>query len=114
MLARADIATSEKMRKVLEAYQTENTYGRTLGAYATETDLNGQTTSLSVLRIGRVALLAETLDRKDVLRWDVSSRSWKPLDKRFLPEVERGLKMARKQMAPELLRIPLVKTEVSR
>lgn len=42
MMERADVAVSEKFRRVLEAYQVEVAYGRSIEAYAGIIDVNGQ------------------------------------------------------------------------
>ncbi|HKE96239.1 MAG TPA: DUF3450 domain-containing protein, partial [Povalibacter sp.] len=73
MMARADVSTSEKYRRIVEAYQIEMEYGRTIEAYQGKV---GDKT-VDFLRAGRIALMYQTLDGKETGYWDAASRSWK-------------------------------------
>ncbi len=57
VLERADVTAAEKFRVVMEAWQIENDYGRTIEAYTDELVIDGNTREVDVLRSGRVALL---------------------------------------------------------
>ena len=57
IMDRGDISTSEKFRKVTEAYQIESDYGRTIEAYRSEVEFDGETFNADFLRVGRVSLL---------------------------------------------------------
>ena len=76
MLGRADVAESEKFRRVLEAYQIENDYGRTIESYRDEVSIGGEDRTVDVLRIGRVTLLYRTLDGRDLGAWDRERGGW--------------------------------------
>ena len=56
IMDRGDISTSEKFRKVTEAYQIESDYGRTIEAYRSEVNFEGETFNADFLRVGRVSL----------------------------------------------------------
>ena len=56
IMDRGDISTSEKFRKVTEAYQIESDYGRTIEAYRSEVEFDGETFNADFLRVGRVSL----------------------------------------------------------
>lgn len=107
MMADADVGVPEKFRRVLEAYQIEADYGRTLGAERAEV----QEKVVDVLRIGRVALFALTLDGGEALAWDATQGQWQELERRFLPDVRKGLKIARETAAASLLRLPVAPAE---
>lgn len=103
MMPRADVTVSEKYRRIVEAYQIEMEYGRTIEAYTT--DVQGK--AVDVLRVGRVALLYQSPDRKETAYWDVGKKAW-VVDNDFTDGVREGLKVARKQSSPDLLVVPVL------
>lgn len=107
MMERADVAVSEKFRRVLEAYQVEVAYGRSIEAYAGIIDVNGQQRDVDFLRIGRVALMYQTRDGSIAGRWDNETQSWQNLGDEYRMHITKGLRMAKKQLAPDLLVMPI-------
>jgi len=63
--------------------------------------------TVNFLRVGRIALVYQTLDESLAGAWNQESRSWEPLDDRFRTAIRQGLRTARKQSAPDLIRLPL-------
>lgn len=104
---RADVAVSEKFRRVLEAFQVEMGYGRSIEAYQGLIEINGQQRDVDFLRIGRVALVYLTRDGSYAGRWDQESKSWQKADDEFRMHITKGLRMAKKQLAPDLLVMPI-------
>ncbi len=111
MMDRADVAVSEKFRRVLEAYQVEVDYGRTIEAYAGNAEVNGQQQEVNYLRIGRVALVFQTRDKQNMGIWDEKAREWKPLDSSYRSQISKGLRMAKKQLAPDMIIVPIAAAE---
>lgn len=107
LMDRADVAVSEKFRRVLEAYQVEMGYGRSIEAYQGLIDVNGQERDVDFLRIGRVALVYITRDGSYAGRWDQETKSWQKADDEFRMHITKGLRMAKKQLAPDLLVMPI-------
>jgi hypothetical protein len=112
--ARADVSEAEKFRRILEAYQIENDYGRTIEAYEDSLELGAETRTVQFLRLGRVALYYQGLDGADAGAWDRDSRAWVELDDEFRAPIRDGLRIARKQTAPDLLRLPVPAAEDAR
>ena len=108
-LNRADVSVSEKFRRLIEAYQIENDYGRTIEAYRGDIANNGATRKVDFLRLGRVALYYQTLDGNEMGVWDKATKQWQPLSKDFRSSINKGLRIARKQAAPDLLVLPIDK-----
>ena len=52
LMGRSDVTVAEKYRKVMEAYQTEINYGRTIESYRGTLSLNGLDREVDFLRIG--------------------------------------------------------------
>lgn len=112
LMSRADISLSEKYRRLMEAYQVENEYGRTIEAYRGTLDANGQERTVDFLRIGRVALMYQTLDGNETGFWNRQTGQWDTLPGEYRSQVKQGLQIAKKQVAPDLIRIPVSAPEV--
>jgi tetratricopeptide (TPR) repeat protein len=109
----ADFATAEKFRAVLDAYNIEGDYGRTIEAYSGALNLDGVEREVSFLKIGRITLIYQTSDRQTNGVWDQGSRSWVTIeDEAFRNYIAKGLQIAREQIAPDMIVIPLVASEI--
>jgi septal ring factor EnvC (AmiA/AmiB activator) len=107
LMDRADVSVGEKYRRVLEAYQIEMDYSRTIEASRGELLSGDKSRSVDFLRIGRVGLYYLTLDREEVGFWNPASGQWETLPERYNLAIRNGLRIARKQAAPDLLRLPV-------
>ncbi len=105
LMSRSDVTASEKFRQLMEAYQVESDYGRTIEAYR-GTVGEGEGRVVDFLRIGRNLLAYQTLDGEETAMWDAASNAWRPLGDAYRADVRRGLRIARKQAAPDLLILP--------
>lgn len=111
MMDRADVAASEKFRRVMEAYQVEMDYGRTMEAYSGIHSINGQERDVEFLRLGRTALIYQTRDASTQGVWNKQTRQWEELDSSYRTQITKGLRMAKKQLAPDLLMLPVAITD---
>ena len=107
MMKRADISSSEKFRRVLEAYQVEVDYGRTIEAYTALLDVENKEREVDFLRIGRLELIYLTRDGKQAGSWDQQSQSFVALPDSTISQINKGLRIARKQLAPDMLTLPI-------
>ncbi|MBT8421571.1 MAG: DUF3450 domain-containing protein [Gammaproteobacteria bacterium] len=110
LMARPDVNVAEKFRKVTEAYQIENDYGRTIESYSGTLEIEGQERKVDFLRVGRVALMYQTQDGALSGVWDQQARRWESADA-YKNQIKQGLKIASKQIAPELLLLPVAAPE---
>ncbi len=111
LLTRSDVTVAEKARRVFEAYQIESDYGRTIEAYRAKLAVDGGSFDADFLRVGRVALLYRTVGDERLGFWD--GDSWEALpDSPYRRYIEQGLKVARQEVAPELLTVPLATDRV--
>lgn len=106
MMGRADVTISEKYRRILEAYQIELEYGRTLDAYEGRLTDNGNERTVEFVRLGRVSLMYRTLDGSETGYWDNTQKRW-VADASYAEAVEEALRVARGDGAPELLTVPV-------
>jgi len=107
LLETEEITVAERFRKVMEAYQIENDYGRTIEAYTGTLNIDGATRNVEFLRIGRIALLYQTADGKLSGAWDQDERKWVELGNEYKNSIRQGLRIANKQIAPDLVLLPV-------
>ena len=80
IMTSADVTNGERYRKIMEAYQLENSYGRFIERYEDTIEVAGVDREVEFLKIGRIALLYQSLDGEYAGRWDQSERTWKDLE----------------------------------
>jgi hypothetical protein len=110
-MRRSDVADAERYRRILEAYQVENDFGRTIEAFAGTVQKDGADVPVDFLRIGRIGLIYQTRDGAEVGAWNHKAGVFEPLDSSYFNWVAEGLRVAKKQSAPQLIRIPLPRPE---
>ncbi len=108
------VSLPDKYRRIMEAFQIEMEYGRSIEAYQGEIEQQGKQRTVDLLRIGRTALLYITLDGRHAGYWETRSRRWQPLPPSFNNAVDRGLQIANKQAPPDLISVPVSAPERSR
>ena len=107
MMDRADVSMAEKYRRVMEAWQAESKYGRSIEAYRTGLQQGGDYRIVDFLRVGRVALVYQTLDGRETGYWDRGAAEWRRLPDDYRLPVKKALNIARKRAAPDLLVLPV-------
>lgn len=108
-----DVTTSEKYRKVMEAYQIENSFSTTIESYKDSLTLDGKTMTYNFLRVGRLALLYQSPDGADTGMWNQKTHTWQPLDESYRTSVQEGIRIAKKQAPPALIKLPVFTGEAS-
>jgi hypothetical protein len=103
LLTDPQTGVAEKYRRIIEAYQIEADYGRTLGAE--RADVEGRT--VDVLRIGRTGMYYLSSDGDAGGTWDAATGKWLKLDRKYFGSVKHGLKIARETAAADLLTLPV-------
>ena len=106
IMDRADVTTSEKYRRILEAYQVEMEYGRTIESYEAKLGTTGGEKTVDFLRVGRIALMYQTRDGEETGFFNTDTRQWE-VDNDYRDPVQKGLRIAKKQAAPDLLILPV-------
>jgi hypothetical protein len=111
LMRRSDVADAERYRRILEAYQVESDFGRTIEAYAGVLEKDGGLVPVDFLRVGRIGLIYQTRDLEEVGAWNAELGAFEILDSSYFNWVSEGLRVAKKQSAPQLIRIPLAQPE---
>jgi hypothetical protein len=106
MMDRADVSISEKYRRILEAYQIELEYGRTLEPYEGLLREGDEARTVQFVRLGRVSLMYRTPDGNEAGYWNARQRRWVVADE-YAHDIQEALRIARKQGAPDLLTVPV-------
>ena len=113
-LDRSDVTSAEAFRQVLELYSIELQYGRGIESYSDTIEVDGASREVDVLRIGRVALVAQTTDGASTRAWNNSSRSWEELSTAdYSAAVRKAVRIAKKQATIELLNMPIAAPEAN-
>jgi hypothetical protein len=102
VMDQSDVTVSEKYRQIMNAYQVEADFGRTTEAY--DGQLGDRT--VDFLRVGRILLAYQTPDRAETGFWNKNTREWEVANE-YRNDVVEGLRIARQQAAPNLLRLPV-------
>jgi len=111
-LQRPDLSIAEKFRQVLEAYKIESEYGRRIDSYSSTVNIDGQERDVTMLRVGRIALLYQTADLLHTGMWDKQSKGWQALDQGdYRDAVRQGVRMANRQASIDILDIPVAAAE---
>src|SRR5690606_18328868 len=106
LMIRPEVTVAEKYRRVLEAYQSESDYGRTLEAWRGSLDVDGSERVVEFLRLGRLMVFYQTLDSHPHGHYDNASRQWQPVTASCNRTMQQGLNIARQQQNPALRRLP--------
>ncbi len=107
-LNQPDLSVSTRFRLLLEAYQLEQDYGGNIEAWRGSLQLESEELSVQYLRVGRVALYFQTLDGKRSGYWSTVDDHWITLEPQYNRELAQALRVARNQVAPQLLQLPLL------
>ena len=94
---------AERFRRLMEAYQIEMEYGRTLSDYK-GTLPDGR--EAEFVRVGRLSLLYRTVDGAETGYWDAGQKQW-VIDNDFGSSVIEALRISRKEVAPDLIEVPV-------
>ena len=106
IMNRADVNVSEKYRRILEAYQIELEYGRTLSAYEGRLGAGADARTVEFAQLGRVSLMYRTLDGSETGYWDANQKTW-VVDDSYKEAVEEAIRVARREGAADLLTVPV-------
>ena len=106
IMVRQDVTVAEKYRKVTEAYQIENDYGRTIETYKDTLEVDGAILELDFLRVGRISLMYQSVDGKVSGVWNQKKQSWEDADN-SRNQIKMGLRIAKKMVPPDLVILPV-------
>jgi seryl-tRNA synthetase len=103
VMASVDASPSEKFRRVMEAYQIELEYGRTMSSYK-QTLADGR--EAEMVRLGRVSLMYRTVEDGETGYWDNERKEF-VADAAMAAAIEDALAIAKEERAPDLITVPV-------
>ena len=103
----SDITVSEKFRQIMDAYQIETGFGSDIEAYTGFLEINGENRQVDFLRIGRTSLTYQTPDQNQTGFWNKKTQQWEDLPRKYTDYVKEGLRIAKKQITPDLIQLPV-------
>ena len=107
IMDQSDITVSEKYRQIMDAYQIETSYGSDIEAYIGFLEIDGENRQVDFLRVGRTSLTYQTPDQEETGFWNKELQEWEDLPRKYTDYVKQGLKIAKKQVTPDLIELPI-------
>ena len=113
LLDSAGVSPAEQYRLIIQAFQKEMEYGRTIDTYIDDIETaDGQVKTVEIFRYGRVALTYVTDDRKEVGRYNRDTGQWETLPSSYKGDILTGIRIANKVATPTVLSAPVTKLAV--
>jgi len=109
LLDNPNISIADKYRRIMEAYQIETEYGKTIETWQAELPLSNEKKSVQLIKVGRIGLYYLTPDQKAAGFWDKATGTWKMLPESWLARVKQAYQVADNKTLPTLLSLPYVK-----
>ncbi|MCD6526159.1 MAG: DUF3450 domain-containing protein [Desulfuromonas sp.] len=103
------VAIGEKFRRTMEALRVETEYGRSVEVIQATLTVDGRSALMNQLRVGRLALFAQSLDGQRSAIYDPVSEQWQLLAGDVNGELQRAIDMGSKHRPVDLLSLPLGK-----
>ena len=94
LMQNVEASPSEKLRRLMEAYQIEMEYGRTMDSYR---EMLADGREADFVRLGRVSLMYRTVDGSESGYWDNQRKTWVPAPE-YNRAIEEALKIARENI----------------
>jgi len=107
MMDRPDVSLPDKYRRIMEAYQIEMEYGRTIDTVTETIQTNNTPSTVEILRIGRLSIFYQSLDGKESGYWDKQEKEWRLLSDDYNRSIAQGIQIAKKQAPPNLIKLPI-------
>lgn len=99
-----EISLGEKLRRVFEGLRVEIEYGRSVEVTKEEIFYKDAKLLVKVLRVGRTALLMQTLDEEEIALY---GDGWHPLPGKYRDEIKKAIAIAQKNRPIEFVNLPV-------
>ncbi|WP_025821709.1 DUF3450 domain-containing protein [Shewanella marina] len=113
LLYSSNVSLAEKYRLILDAYSIEREYGNFVAVKEGTVNIGGKDILVDIFNLGRVGLYAQSLDQKSGWMFNPETKAWDKLEDSHLRELTKGIRIARKQGAPDLFALPVPAAEAA-
>lgn len=108
VLDNPEMSAAQRYRLIVEAYQIEGEYGRTIGVEDCTVGEGEAALVGECLQVGRIALIFKTPNDATLRIWDTAQNDWVNLDRgKYLQDVKFAIRMAKEQTAPDIFFAPV-------
>lgn len=107
MMKQSDIDEAEKFKRILQAYQTELSYGVTTSIYKEKKILDGQLREVDILHFGKLALIAKSLSGEQFWYFDKKQQKWLVIDKKENEKLQQAFELAKSPHPQDFMSLPL-------
>nr|WP_321362367.1 DUF3450 domain-containing protein [uncultured Hyphomonas sp.] len=111
IMTQPDVTPAEQYRLIMEAYQAEMEYGRTISTWQEEIDINGNPTTVDMFLYGRVTLVYLAPNGK-AARYNRSTGSWEALPGKYVSDIQKAIRVAQAKAQQTVLFAPVQKFQV--
>lgn len=111
VMASPNVSASEQYRLIMEAYQAEMEYGRTIDTWQEEIAIDGNPTTVDMFLYGRVAYVYVTPNGK-AARYDRATGEWVALPGSYVGDVQQAIRVAQGKAQQVVLFAPVQKFSV--
>ena len=109
LIENPDANDANKLRRVLEAWSIEVEYGREFMTDQGTVPIDGVDRNVDFVILGRAGLIFQTSDDEAITgAWDPRTNSWVILGGEHRNSVRQAIRMARNQIAPDLVLLPVI------
>lgn len=105
------VTTAERYRLIIEAYQAEMEYGRTVDTWEETIQIDGADVNVEMFNYGRIALVYIS-PNGDAARWDRSSNAWAPLSGSYASDIRQAVRIAEGKTQQAVMWAPVQKLSV--
>jgi len=111
VMTKADVTPAEQYRVIMEAYQAEMEYGRTISTWQEEISVDGNPTTVDMFLYGRVALVYLAPNGK-AARYNRVTNEWEELPGKYSADISKAIRVAQAKAQQTVLFAPIQKFQV--
>ncbi|CUS56012.1 MULTISPECIES: DUF3450 domain-containing protein [unclassified Hyphomonas] len=106
-----NVTPAEQYRLIMDAYQAEMEYGRTISTWQEEITLDGNPTTVDMFLYGRVALVYAA-PNGDAARYNRTTGEWEEIKGGYAADIDKAIRVAQAKAQQDVLFAPVQKFSV--